>query len=385
MHSWATGKIENNRFVASRKSQDSSLKIMILISFDMTLFQIGINSNVFKKKTSKEVMKGQLMTNDNEWPFKDVFARTGDEDYDLPESSSTRKRSTSNKENLGVVTRSRSSSPVPPPKPQSSSKRKRTTSNKENLGVVTRSRSSSPVPPPKKLKCLSTKNRKRYPLTDSQMSMTSEPDSEEDNVPKKTPTSKKVVSKSKPKVVPKPVKKDKKTEINSKKPNSKNQNIPKNEKKGKPPKRGDIDPEGDGDPPVNNGVDSDGDDLGLNLQYLNGQLYLSVAEEDRFKIHQIPVEEVEKSGSLFMKCPAKSVNEDWYGLKFDRKTICRFIHEDISRFGWIRITYDFVKRVKSKALEKYCLNENRDGLRDSEEETLLLAYREDNCWSPTGT
>ena len=157
----------------------------------------------------------------------------------------------------------------------------------------------------------------------------------------------------------------------------------KNRKKGKPTKAGEIDP--DGDPPVNNDDDSDGDDAGPTLQYINGELYLTTANDERYQIFQIPAEEAKSSCSLFRKHPAKSVNENWYGLELKRNTICTHIAENLSRFGWIHVDYDFVKRVNAKALNKHFLNANRDGMRESEEETLLLAYQEDNEWFPTGT
>ena len=125
------GKITKGKFVSARKHQDAN-NIMMIISFDMTLFHIGINSNVFKKKTSTEVMMGQLMTNDKEWPFTDVFNLKRYEESDQPKSSSKRKRSTSDLDIPGVVTRSQSRSqsrsptrsPPPPPPPPKKKRKK---------------------------------------------------------------------------------------------------------------------------------------------------------------------------------------------------------------------------------------------------------------------
>ena len=313
---------------------------MMMISFDLTLFQISLNSQVFKTKTKKQVMNGELMTNDKDWPFADVFSK-GNEDTGRPQSSSKRKRSSSNQDNPGVVTRSRS-------------------------------RSSSPSGlSKKKLKCLSPqKNRKTYPLTESQMSISTSPpiSDADDHSPEQIPTPKKGrPSKSKPKV-------NTKKEI-------KNKKIKANQNRRKPSKEGDIVPDDSPD----DSPDDVGKDREPYLQFRNGILYIYKSDNKWSPIYEIPNEFLKQSNDLYRTSPEKSVNEDWYGLKLNQNTICSEIIKNMNLFGWTRVDYDFVKRVKSRVLNKYFLNATHDAMRESEFETLLLAYKGDNGWTPTGT
>ena len=359
--------------MASRKRQTAN-NIMIMISFDVTLFQIGINSQIFMVKTQKQVMNGQLMTIDKEWPFADVYKESEESQSssknDKPQKRNTRKKGIPERE-VSFRKRTRSSSDE---------------LEKDQTSIITRSQSQSRSPPPppiltkRRKKSLTSNKHKTYPITDSQKSETITPPPSPDRTPmkKEKPTKKKET----------PTKKKETPTKKKEKPTEKKVKETKKKKEMTKIEKTKTDGNGPDDPNDQDAIDSEGDDkMGDRLEFRGESLCVYTENgERRIIIQMIDGDDLENSRKeIECRRPSKTIAEQWFGLQLNTSTICQKMCKNPERFGWTYLTLELIKSINAIALKRHYLNDDHDALRDSESTVLMLLWKENDKWVPTGT